>query len=111
VKYLSDDCSYEIGKEVLVGPEAIIASYRESAEWGRRTLDQVVYESVVTQVENGLSVLYIDRITHGGATHEYRCRQHLWLNGAGKVIRIVHEELPGERERLDAFFAARRLRR
>ena len=109
--YLSEDCHYQIGQETLIGPEAIIASYRDSAEWGRRTLDQVVYESQVTQDEKGLSVLYVDRITHGGVTHEYHCRQHLWLNDAGKVERIVHEELPGEREKLDKFFADRGVRR
>lgn len=103
--HLSPDCHYRIGSEELVGPDAIIASYRESAEWGRRTLDQVVYESQVTQGPGGPSVLYIDGLTHHGQTCEYRCRQHFMLNDAGQVVHILHEELPGEREKLDAFFA------
>ncbi len=102
--YLSQDCQYHMRQQTLVGPDAIIGSYRDSAEWGSRTLDQVVYESEVRRDDDSLSVIYIDRITHGGQTHEYRCRQHLWLNEAGKVDRIVHEELPGEREKLDEFF-------
>jgi hypothetical protein len=103
--YLSKDCHYQLGQLTLVGPEAIIGSYRDSAAWASRTLDQVIYESEVTQDRDSLSVLYIDRLTHGGQTHEYRCRQHLSLNAAGKIARIVHEELPGEHEMLVAYFA------
>ncbi len=110
--YLAPDCQYDVGHERLVGPDAIIASYRESAEWGSRTLDQVIYESEVQQDADGsFTVLYIDRITQHGETIEYRSHQHLWLNDSGRVVRIVHEELPGEREALDAFFARHRLRR
>jgi hypothetical protein len=111
VKYLAGDCQYQIAQETLVGPDAIICSYRLSAEWGSRTLDRIAYESQVTDEIDSLSVLFIDRITHGGQTHEYRCRQHLWLNHAGKIARILHEELPGEREKLDEFFARCGVRR
>ncbi len=110
--YLAADCRYDTGHGELVGPDAIIASYRASDEWGRGVLDQVVYESEVTANADGsFTVLYIDRITQQGETHEYRSRQHLWLNDAGQVARIVHEELPGERKALDAFFARHRVRR
>ena len=34
--YLAAGCRYETGKGELVGPEEIIKSYRESAEWGSR---------------------------------------------------------------------------
>lgn len=37
--------------------------------------------------------------------------EHLRLNDAGKMSRIVHEELPGERDALDAFFARHGVRR
>jgi len=104
-KYLAEDCQYQLGQETLVGPDSIIGSYRASAEWGSRTLDGVVYESEVTHDANSLDVLFIDRITHGGQTHEYRCLQHLWLNATGQIDSILHEELPGEREKLDEFFA------
>ena len=102
---LSADCRYQTGRATLTGPVAIIASYRESAEWGSHNLDRVIYESEVSQDGDGFRVLYIDRITHRGRTHEYRCCQRLTFNKAGRITRIVHEELPGEREKLDAFFA------
>lgn len=104
-QYLAPDCRYETGHGELVGPDAIIASYRESAEWGSQALDQVVYESAVEERDGSFRVLYTDRITHEGQAFEYRSCQRLWLNAAGLVARIVHEELPGEREALQAFFA------
>jgi hypothetical protein len=102
--YLSPDCRYEIGLETLVGPDAIVASYRLNAEWGSRALQQVIYESEVEEESGGLCVLYIDRLTQAGQTHEYRCRQHLSLDDSGQIVGILHEELPGERAHLDDFF-------
>ncbi len=110
-EYLSPDCRYVLGNEVLIGPEAIIASYRKSDEWGKRALDRVIYESEVTQDGDRVRVLYIDRITHRGVTHVYRSYQFLWLDESGKITKIVSEELPGERERLDQFFEERGLKR
>jgi SnoaL-like protein len=110
-RYLAADCHYETGHEQLIGPDAIIASYRESAEWGERVLEDVTYESRVEETAVGLSVLYTDRITHHGQTQVYRCRQHLWFDDAGQIVRIVHEELPGERERLDGFLVQHGLQR
>ena len=74
--------------------------YRQNSEWGSRVLEQVIFESSVDEDAVGESwrVLYTDRITQAGLTHEYRCRQHLTINPAGKIANIVHEELPGERE-------------
>ncbi len=104
-QYLAPGCRYEINGRELVGPDAIIASYRESAEWASGAFEQVVYESEVEQEGDSFTVLYIDRLIHHGETHEHRSHQRLWLNDAGLVIRIVHEDLPGEREKLDAFLA------
>lgn len=102
--YLSPDCRYQIGGGELIGPEAIIGSYRDSAEWGSRTLEQVIYESEVEEGQDGLSVLYTDRIIHHGQKHESYSRQHLTMDENGRIVRIIHEELPGEREALEQFF-------
>ncbi len=105
-RYLSSDCSYQTGHEELIGPQAILASYSESADWGSKTLDQVIYESEIEVGKDGsLSVLYLDKIIHGGLTHEYRCRQRLSIDDAGLIVGIVHEELPSEREKLNEFLA------
>jgi len=39
----------------------------------------------------------------GHGWHRYRCRQEFTFGDDGRVIRIVHRELPGEREDLQAF--------
>jgi len=103
-RYLSDDCCYQTGHEEFVGPQAILASYSGSADWASQNLDQVIYESEIEGEGANLSVLYIDKITHGGQAHDYRCRQHLSINEAGVIFKIIHEELPGEREKLNEFW-------
>ncbi len=110
-RYLSPDCHYQTATVELVGPAAIIGSYRESAEWGSRNLDRVIYESAVQQTAGGLAVLYTDHIFLQGQQHDYQCRQHLTIHDNGLITRIVHEELPGERERLEHFFSLRGVRR
>ncbi len=109
--YLAPDCRYEIGHEVLVGPDAVVASYRASDEWGRRVLHRVIYESEVEETADGISMLYTDRIIQDGETHEHRSHQRVWLNDDGQITRIVHAELPGEREQLEEFFKRHGIRR
>ena len=108
---LASDCHYEIGTQQLIGPDAILASYCENAEWAGRALEQVIYESAVEEGQEGLSVLYTDRIVHRGLTHQYSSRQHLTINDDGQITRIVHEELPGQREKLDEFLSQCGVRR
>lgn len=38
-----------------------------------------------------------------GQSHPYSSKQKLRFNPDGCIIRIDHEEIPGEREKLDAF--------
>ena len=59
-------------------------------EWCDHHKDTAV-EAVIT---------YTDRVHRGGVWHEYRCRQHVRVNGAELIEEIRHEELPGERQRL-----------
>ena len=110
--YLSLDCRYDIGAEELMGPDAIMASYASSADRASRELEQVIYTSeILQQAGESLSVLYTDRIVHAGQTHEYRCRQLLSFNETGEIVRIVHEELPGQKESLNEFLARCGIRR
>lgn len=102
---LAEDCAYERdATSTLTGVDAIIDSYRASHEKALSMLDAIEYLSeVVSGPEpDSLEIHYCDRIRVGTQTHEYRCRQRIWCRDA-RVVRIVHVELPGERERLDAF--------
>ena len=105
---LDSACVYEVGDEVHEGPDAILASYAASAAWVRRTFDDVRYESLAEPLPDGrVSVLYTDYLVlAGGRMHRHRCRQTLTIASDGHVTRIEHQDLPGEREALEAFFDA-----
>ena len=105
-RLIAEDCQYHAPAGVLVGVEAIVDSYRESDAWARQTFDRIGYESEVAAIDNQhIGVTYTDHTTLAGATHRYRCRQVLTFGHNGRIRHIRHEELPGERAALDAFFA------
>ena len=103
---LAPDCQYASPDGVAVGPDAIVASYRAHAEWARRNLDEIEYESVIEPGSDGtVRVVYVDRIRKGERRHEYRCRQALTVAPLRGIVRIAHEEIDGERDRLRDYFA------
>lgn len=104
--YLASDCVYESGGETHRGPDAIMASYASASAWAKRTFDEVRYESEVGPVEGATaSVTYTDYILKAGhAWHRYRCRQALTVGEDGRIVRIVHGEIPSERAALNDFF-------
>jgi hypothetical protein len=100
---LAPDCRYEVRGAVLVGPDAILASYRAASEGGRREFDRLSYSSLVIHAENDSATIeFADHIERAGAAHTFRSRQHLTIT-ADLITAIRHEDLPGERERLAAF--------
>lgn len=102
---LTPECEYASPDGTLIGPDAIVASYRSHAERARWRLDEVEYESVVEPAEDGtVRVLYVDRIRLGEHRHEYRCRQVLTVAPGRGIVRIAHEEIAGEAERVLAFY-------
>jgi hypothetical protein len=103
---LAPGCVYAAPEGVLVGPEAIVASYRKNAVAARGRFAKIEYASEVASAGPAEAVItFIDRVMLGGGWHEHRCRQHLRLDAGGLVEHITHEELPGERERLQQFEA------
>jgi hypothetical protein len=105
---LSLDCTYHAPDGKLIGPSAIVGSYRENAEAGRKRFDKVEYKSLVESIGATEAVVtFTDKLQLGGSWHEFRCRQHLRISSAGLIEEIGHEELPGERQRLQHFEARR----
>jgi len=103
---LAPDCEYVIRGRVLRGPEAVLASYREAGEWGAGKLDEVRYESSVRAGPGGgATVTFVDHLEHRGARHTHRCEQRLEFAADGRIRRIEHVDLPGEREALEGFFS------
>ncbi|HXM18093.1 MAG TPA: hypothetical protein VN934_04720 [Candidatus Tumulicola sp.] len=102
---LAWDCRYEISNtEALLGPAAIVGSYRAHSERAKQSFDEVSYESQVeTEKDGAIPVLFIDKIRKGSRHHVYSCRQFVSINAANRITKIRHEELQGERERLRRF--------
>lgn len=102
---LTPDTRYRIGDDEFVGAEAIVASYRENGEWALATLDAVSYESRVEAAGPGrASITFVDHLEHALRRHTHTCRQEIAVGPDGRITGIEHHDLPGERERLDAFF-------
>lgn len=110
---MADGVVYTIGDRVFGGPDAIVASYRESSEMARRLFDEVGYDHVVfpTDDPNTFRVSYSDILTVDGDVLTHMAEQHLTVAPGVGVVRIVNVEVPGERERLDEFLAGHGLSR
>ena len=103
---LDDNCVYEIRGEEIVGADAIVASYRENGEAGRKRFDEVRYESAVSELApTRARIDYTDIVTLGNSTHVHCCAQEIETGADGRVVNIAHIDLPGQREMLEAFKA------
>lgn len=104
---LAEDCVYVGHEDTSHGAEAILASYADASAWAHRTFDEVRYASEVGPAAGpAVPVTFTDYLLKaGGRWHRYRCRQEFTVGEAGRIVRIVHHELAGEREALDAYFA------
>jgi hypothetical protein len=100
---LEAKCEYLSPTGALVGPSAILDSYREAAIWAKSNIASVRYTSEVRWQDGDAVVTFYDHLEHAGAKHTYACEQRLSVNGEGRITRIVHRELPGERESADTF--------
>ena len=103
ISLMADDCIYESPDGTLIGPEAIIDSYRGNGERASSRFDEITYRSQVERIGDEFAVTYFDGLRIGDRQHEFRCRQWLRVNADGRIIAIRHEEITGERERLRAF--------
>jgi hypothetical protein len=104
---LAADCGYQGPAGALLGPDAIVSSYRDQDTAARQLFDAVEYRSKITRTgADNACISFSDHIVSGGRKHVYRCRQRLHFRPDGLIDCIEHEELPGERERLLRFCAA-----
>jgi hypothetical protein len=105
-RLLAETCVYRLGAETIVGPDAIIDSYRTNGESAKQRFNAVEYVSDVELVgPSTAAICYADRLRIGSRWHEFRCRQHVQIGMEGLVEEITHEELPEERQRLKDFEA------
>lgn len=104
---ISPDCQYEIAGKTHHGPEAIVASYQGNGDWAAENIEKIGYGSALVEVnERAAKIEFLDYLEHGGQKLTHRCHQHLEFDNDGLICSIRHEDLPGEREALSAFFIA-----
>ena len=101
---LSDDCEYTCRGRVYRGPAETIAAYREAGREAKGAFDGARYESAVEEVAEGVAVIeFSDHLCRGGRWFTFRCRQRIEVDGQGRIGRIEHVDLPGQREALAEF--------
>jgi hypothetical protein len=89
---------------MLHGPEAILASYQAATLAAHERFDVVEYDSHIGALDaDTVTVCYADHLTLAGQRHTHRCQQRLWLDELGRIWRVEHEDLPGERQALADF--------
>ena len=104
---LAANCRYEARTDTLLGPDAIISSYRRNGTTARHLFDSIEYRSEALETgADTACISFFDRLSKGDKTHTYQCRQRLYFAPDGLINVIKHEELPEERERLLEFCAA-----
>ena len=103
---LAADCAYHSRIGPLIGPSAIVASYQGIGDAARGQLDAIDYTSEVEAAGPREAVVeFLDKLQHAGRRHVYRCRQLIRVDERGLIVKLTHQELPGERERLEEFLA------
>ena len=101
---LSDDCRYEFRGETIDGADEIIALYRDNGDKGRQCFDQIEYRSEISPLPGRRARIdYTDIVTHAGETITHHCAQEIGVDEVGKITLIIHVDLEGEREAIEAF--------
>ncbi|HEU5297047.1 MAG TPA: nuclear transport factor 2 family protein [Burkholderiaceae bacterium] len=104
---LAPTCQYQSPNGMVVGPAAIVASYRQAANWAKSAIQRVAYSSSVRVMHEQAAVItFVDDLLHNGQSHRHTCEQQVHIDQSGLVCRIVHVELVGERDAVDAFLLA-----
>ncbi len=102
--FLSPVCVYHSPGGDLVGPEAIVTSYRESSEWAHATFDRIAWDSEWKAEDDGrVRFTFIDITDHQGQHHVYRCQQLIRLDDDGLIEDIEHVAIEEEERRLAEF--------
>jgi len=92
---LAPSCRYESGasltsEDTLVGPDAIVASYRSHDTRARSLCDSVEYSSVVVAVDGKTAVIrFTDILEKAGTKHAYSCRQRITVDEHWRIDTIV----------------------
>jgi hypothetical protein len=93
---LAPTCCYDLTRAsltsegTLVGPDAILESYRSHDARARKFFDRVDYSSAVDAVDGMTAVIrFTDVLEKAGQQHIYSCRQRISVNDSAVIASIV----------------------
>lgn len=101
---LSPGCEYTCRGTRYHGPAEIIETYRRSGESVQHDFDAATYESRCERLTQREALIhFVDRLTKSGQTFTFACQQLVEVDNSGQIVRIEHQDLPGQREALTEF--------
>lgn len=102
---------YQIGDDRLVGPEAVVDSYRRASGMAHALFDTVDYDHVIQGVieQNTVRIRYSDLLGVGEDQHSHIAVQDITIDPTLGIVEIVDRPVPGEREKLDGFLASHQM--
>lgn len=101
---LASECVYEFRGGTIQGANAISETYRTNTEWGFDVFDRIDFESeVFAETDTSARIRFSDHLVHGDAEHLHMCEQVVMIDDEGQIVRIIHHDLPGETDALNAF--------
>ncbi len=103
---LAKDCKYNIGNEILIGPENIAKSYEDNMIEGRKKLDKLEWGQ--SQIENinetEFYVHFTDYLTHKNKAYTHKCKQKVVVGADNKITSITHISDIEEQESLNNYY-------
>ncbi len=107
-RLLEEDCLYEINGETIKGKDKIVDLYQANMLEGRQKFDELKWgrSKIIKLNEYEFEVHFSDFLKHKGIEHNYNCKQILKLGDSNLIHKIIHVELPGQKEALKAFYKA-----
>lgn len=102
---MADRVEYSIGDRELTGPKAVVDSYRTASGVAHSLFDRVEYGHQVSTTDdpNTFRVSYSDTLILSGETLTHMAEQHVTVAPGEGVVRIINVDVPGERDKVDAF--------
>lgn len=105
-RYLSHDCVYRTPSRTFNGPAEIIESFKESSSWAHSNIERVTFVHIVEDCGDcSRRIRFFDLLEHNGMRFRHVCLMHSRLNDQGLITELKLEDLPGEKEKVNEFFA------
>lgn len=103
---LSQECTYLIGDDILIGPDDICNSYEQNMIDGRKKLDVLEWgQSSIEQINaSEYYVYFTDYLTHKGKHYIHKCKQKVTVNEKDQISCIEHIHDQEEQDRLDHYY-------